>query len=127
MKKTSRTEKRGNVESVSRLSRRLQNAKTDEIPLAAHEKLASVENALRERVKELGCLYGIAQLLERYENSLDRFCKGLPISFPCLAVPRGNMRQNYVRRKVLPDRRLQGNTLQAVFRHYDEREEGWRG
>ena len=30
-----------------------------------------VENALRERIKELNCLYGISQLAERHFNSLD--------------------------------------------------------
>ncbi|MCJ7663461.1 MAG: helix-turn-helix transcriptional regulator, partial [Desulfobacterales bacterium] len=30
-----------------------------------------VENALRERIKELNCLYGISQLAERYLHSLD--------------------------------------------------------
>jgi len=30
-----------------------------------------VENALRERIKELNCLYGVSQLSERHFNSLD--------------------------------------------------------
>ena len=44
-----------------------------------------VENALRERVKELNCLYGISQLAERYIHSLDdllqELVKFLPYSW----------------------------------------------
>ena len=35
-----------------------------------------IEHALRERVKELRCLYGIAKLMERYEPSLDSLLQG---------------------------------------------------
>jgi len=35
-----------------------------------------IEHALRERVKELRCLYGIAKLVERYEPSLDSLLQG---------------------------------------------------
>jgi len=36
-----------------------------------------VENALRERIKELNCLYGISQLAERHFNSLDNLLEEL--------------------------------------------------
>jgi DNA-binding CsgD family transcriptional regulator len=35
-----------------------------------------IEHALRERVKELRCLYGIAKLVERYEPSLESLLQG---------------------------------------------------
>ncbi len=36
-----------------------------------------VEIALRERIKELNCLYGIARLAEHYSDSMDEFLKRL--------------------------------------------------
>jgi len=36
-----------------------------------------VENALRERIKELNCLYGVSQLAERHFNSLDNLLEEL--------------------------------------------------
>ena len=36
-----------------------------------------VELALRERIKELNCLYGIARLAERYYDSMDDFLRCL--------------------------------------------------
>ena len=41
------------------------------IPLHTETEPESVELALRERIKELNCLYGISQLAERYLYSLD--------------------------------------------------------
>jgi DNA-binding CsgD family transcriptional regulator len=41
------------------------------IPFHDETELDNVESALRERIKELNCLYGISQLAERYLNSLD--------------------------------------------------------
>ena len=38
---------------------------------------ARVESALRERIKELNCLYGISQLAERHLHSLDGFLRDL--------------------------------------------------
>jgi len=40
-------------------------------------KQERVEHALRERVKELRCLYGIAKLVERQEPSLDGLLQGV--------------------------------------------------
>jgi DNA-binding CsgD family transcriptional regulator len=42
---------------------------------AAAEKVRA-EHALRERMKELRCLYGIARLVERHEPSLDALLQG---------------------------------------------------
>ncbi len=41
------------------------------IPFNDDTEYANVESALRERIKELNCLYGVAQLSERHFNSLD--------------------------------------------------------
>ncbi len=41
-----------------------------------------VERALRERVKELDCLYGISQLIEAHESALDRILQGLAELLP---------------------------------------------
>ncbi len=41
------------------------------IPFPNETEPAKVETALRERIKELNCLYGISQLAERHLNSLD--------------------------------------------------------
>jgi DNA-binding CsgD family transcriptional regulator len=74
--KTYRTGKRGKANKVSHVTGNAQPYTADKIQQEADKKLASVENALRERIKELGCLYGIAQLMERHENSLDRLLQG---------------------------------------------------
>ncbi len=41
------------------------------IPFPDEMEPAQIEKALRERIKELNCLYGISQLAERYLYSLD--------------------------------------------------------
>jgi DNA-binding CsgD family transcriptional regulator len=41
------------------------------IPFPKETMSGDVEGVLRERIKELNCLYGISQLAERYPNSLD--------------------------------------------------------
>ena len=41
------------------------------IPFNDETEQPKVENALRERIKELNCLYGVSQLAERHFNSLD--------------------------------------------------------
>lgn len=52
-------------------------------PAAGAEKERSaIEHALRERVKELRCLYGISQLMERNEDSLPRFMQGVAHMLP---------------------------------------------
>ena len=47
------------------------------IPQHSEVKPEKIELALRERIKELNCLYGIARLAERYYDSMDDFLKYL--------------------------------------------------
>lgn len=47
------------------------------IPFNDEIELPKVENALRERIKELNCLYGVSQLAEHHFNSLDNLLKEL--------------------------------------------------
>lgn len=47
------------------------------IPFESNKDPAAVESALRERVKELNCLYGISQLAERNLHSLDSLLQQL--------------------------------------------------
>jgi len=47
------------------------------IPFPAEIEPDKVEFALRERIKELNCLYGVSQLAERYLYSLDDLLKEL--------------------------------------------------
>jgi DNA-binding CsgD family transcriptional regulator len=47
------------------------------IPQHSEMALEKIEIALRERIKELNCLYGIARLAERYYDSMDDFLKYL--------------------------------------------------
>jgi len=47
------------------------------IPFSEETEQPKVENALRERIKELNCLYGVSQLAERYFNSLDNLLEEL--------------------------------------------------
>jgi len=47
------------------------------IPFSDETELLKVENALRERIKELNCLYGVSQLAERNFNSLDNLLEEL--------------------------------------------------
>jgi len=42
----------------------------------AERKSAQIEHELRERVKELRCLYGIARLVDRHGTSLDQLLQG---------------------------------------------------
>ncbi len=47
------------------------------IPFSDETEQPKVENALRERIKELNCLYGVSQLAERHLNSLDNLLEEL--------------------------------------------------
>lgn len=47
------------------------------IPFLGDTENGKVEVALRERIKELNCLYGISQLAERYLNSINDLLKEL--------------------------------------------------
>ncbi len=50
------------------------------IPFSDETEQPKVESALRERIKELNCLYGVSQLAERHFNSLDNLLEEL-VSF----------------------------------------------
>ncbi len=45
------------------------------------EKL-TIEHSLQERVKELNCLYGLSQLIEQYDSSINRILQGLADLIP---------------------------------------------
>ncbi len=45
-------------------------------PIRTREERDKIEHALRERVKELRCLYGIAKLVERHEPNLEAIIEG---------------------------------------------------
>jgi DNA-binding CsgD family transcriptional regulator len=47
------------------------------IPFSEETEQSKVESALRERIKELNCLYGVSQLAERNFNSLDNMLEAL--------------------------------------------------
>ena len=47
------------------------------IPFNDETKHPDVENELKERIKELNCLYGVSQLAERHFNSLDNLLEEL--------------------------------------------------
>jgi DNA-binding CsgD family transcriptional regulator len=47
------------------------------IPFSDETEQIKVESALRERIKELNCLYGVSQLAERHFNSLDNLLEEL--------------------------------------------------
>ena len=47
------------------------------IPFSDETEQPKVENALRERIKELNCLYGVSQLAERHFSSLDNLLEEL--------------------------------------------------
>jgi len=59
---------------------RLFNAELNQlwrIPFSEETEKDKVESALRERIKELNCLYGVSQLAERNFNSLDNMLEAL--------------------------------------------------
>jgi hypothetical protein len=47
------------------------------IPFIEDTEPEKIDIALRERIKELNCLYGIARLAERHHDSMDDFLKAL--------------------------------------------------
>ena len=47
------------------------------IPFNDESEHTNVENELKERIKELNCLYGVSQLAERHFNSLDSLLEEL--------------------------------------------------
>ena len=72
----------GNKSPLSQTENNIDNLPKDlfrlwRIPFSDETEQPKVENALRERIKELNCLYGVSQLAERYFNSLDNLLKEL--------------------------------------------------
>lgn len=47
------------------------------IPFSHETELSKLESALRERIKELNCLYGIAQLADRHSDSVEDLLQDL--------------------------------------------------
>ncbi len=47
------------------------------IPFSDETRQPKMENELRERIKELNCLYGVSQLAERHFNNLDNLLEEL--------------------------------------------------
>ena len=47
------------------------------IPFSSETEPSKVDLALRERIKELNCLYGVSQLAERHQHSLDDLLQDL--------------------------------------------------
>lgn len=66
---------KGNKDNVRFPSTEL--ARLWRIPFNAETDHPKVENALRERIKELNCLYGVSQLAERHFNSLENLLEEL--------------------------------------------------
>jgi len=52
------------------------------IPFPTGYQQSQIETALRERIKELNCLYGIFKLAERHQSSLDDFLQELANFLP---------------------------------------------
>lgn len=50
--------------------------KTVPSKMQGEDERKEIDHALRERLKELGCLYGIAKLMERFEPNLDAILQG---------------------------------------------------
>lgn len=46
------------------------------------KKKARIEQSLRERIKELNCLYGVAELIERHRGSIDQILQGVADILP---------------------------------------------
>ena len=87
----------------------------------AEEALRKRTHDLGERVKELKCLYGISNLVQRPDISLEEMLQGSgrPHS-PKLAVSRGDLRTNHPRWSRVSDGELQRNGLEADQRHHRE-------
>ncbi len=50
---------------------------------AMSDQKGRLEHALRERVKELNCLYRITETVDRYDGSLDELLQGIADGLPC--------------------------------------------
>ncbi len=63
-------------------TRRVSRREEDRRERVAGENSLDIERALRERVKELNCLYGVSQLIERGGIALDQILQGLAELLP---------------------------------------------
>jgi hypothetical protein len=43
---------------------------------------ATAQRSLRERIKELNCLFGVAEVIERYGSSLEKILQGISDLLP---------------------------------------------
>jgi regulatory LuxR family protein len=48
-----------------------------QIKLDIEKEKSKIEHVLRERIKELNCLYGVAEIIEANENNVDAIAKGI--------------------------------------------------
>jgi len=48
-----------------------------QIKLVIEKEKSKIEHVLRERIKELNCLYGVAEIIEANEDDLDAIAKGI--------------------------------------------------
>ena len=69
-------------ESGAGRSRRASGLEKTGLKRSAEQVRQDIERALRERVKELNCLYGISQLIETHGNALDQILQGLAELLP---------------------------------------------
>ena len=72
--------------------------------------------ALRERIKELNCLYGISQLADRHPDSLDNLFQDLVnLLPPSWQYPEITCARIIFQGKTFKTQRLQGHPVAAVF------------
>ncbi|MFH2129618.1 MAG: helix-turn-helix transcriptional regulator, partial [bacterium] len=66
-----------------------------QIKSAVEQEKSRIEHALRERIKELNCLYGVAEMLERNEDDIDAAMQGiahlLPVSWQYPEITTGQL------------------------------------
>lgn len=75
--------KQGFNEDLKTLSRRITELERERHRQAEiEEEKAKIEHSLRERVKELNCLYGVAELIERHGRSIDQILQGVADLLP---------------------------------------------
>lgn len=76
MSKNRTAKGRSSVEAGSQSADQVQIVEMNHIESADNFNIDIVENALRERVKELNCLYGISKLIDRSDISIDHLMQG---------------------------------------------------
>jgi DNA-binding NarL/FixJ family response regulator len=68
------------LKSLRRRVARLEKEK--HLQTAIEKEKTTIEHSLHERVKELNCLYGLAELMERYGSSIHHILQGLTDLIP---------------------------------------------